>query len=72
MKAEDVLSQAKKIWEIVFGDSAEFIDRYFQYVGQSNIVYLENDGQIEGFSLVPLYNFSLFSSLIKADYVSGL
>ncbi|MDR0790860.1 MAG: GNAT family N-acetyltransferase [Bacteroidales bacterium] len=72
MKIKEVLSQAKTIWEAIFGDSKEFIDKYFEYVGEDNIVYLEDGKRIHGFCLVPTYNFSLFNSLIKADYISGL
>ena len=72
MDIKDVLSQTKKIWEAIFGDSAEYIDKYFEYVGEDNIIYLEDGKRVHGFCLVPSYNFSLFGSLIKANYVSGL
>ncbi|MDR1726216.1 MAG: GNAT family N-acetyltransferase [Bacteroidales bacterium] len=72
MEIEEVLSQAKKIWATIFADSEDFINDYFNYVGKDNIIYLENGTHIFGFCLLPVYNFSLFNDVIKADYISGL
>ncbi|MDR1847127.1 MAG: GNAT family N-acetyltransferase [Bacteroidales bacterium] len=72
MELKNAISQAKQIWEAIFGDSREFIEKYFEYVGEENIIYLENKDRLFGFCLIPSYKLSIFNDIIQADYISGL
>ncbi len=68
-------SEARRLWELCFDDSALFVDFYFEHVYPTALNYIDYDVEqpqraIAQMQVIP-YDYQFWQSVARAGYVSG-
>ncbi len=68
-------SEARRLWELCFEDSALFVDFYFEHVYPTALNYIDYDPElpmraIAQMQVIP-YDYQFWQSVAKAGYISG-
>ena len=70
---EDMKAATRRLWELCFEDSSDFMDLYFamRYKDDLNVALKKNDEWVSALQIIP-YEMTLGSRLLDVAYLSGV